>query len=98
MNQRSSFRGTHRANPLTARYRVILITPPCKQTSNHAISTTDSGRCLRSFIRKPENDEYETHSTGNHQSLVLTRANNAGNPQTGAAKRTSDQTAFFGNG
>jgi hypothetical protein len=53
---------------------VILITPPCKQTSNHAISTTDSGRCLRSFIRTPENDEYETHSTGNHQSLVLTRA------------------------
>jgi hypothetical protein len=76
---------------------VTLITPPCKQTSNHAISTTDSGRCLRSFIRKPENDEYETHSTGNHQSLVLTRANNAGNPQTGAGKRTSDQTAFFGN-
>jgi hypothetical protein len=56
-----------------------------------------SGRCLRSFVRKPENDEYETHSTGNHQSLVLTRANNAGNPQTGAGKRTSDQTAFFGN-
>jgi hypothetical protein len=72
-----------------------LITPSCKQTTNHAISTTDSGPCLRSFIRKPENDEYETHSTGNHQSLVLTRANNAGNPQTGAAKRTSDQTAFF---
>ena len=34
----------------------------------------------------------------NHLDLELMRANKAGNPQTGAAKRTSDQTAFFGNG
>jgi hypothetical protein len=68
----------------------------CKQTFNHACNDfpADSARCFRWFIRfsaflyyKPENDRQTEltykgwrASTGNHQSLVLTRANNAGNP------------------
>ena len=42
MNQRSSFRGKHRTNLLTAGWMAILITPPRKQTSNHADFDLDS--------------------------------------------------------